>query len=127
MYDKLLILVVMIFLHIVDDYYLQGRLAQLKQRQYWKDNAPNELYKYDYIIALVMHAFSWSFMVMIPSLAYIELTQTLNIQYFILLILNTLIHSIVDNEKANKLKINLITDQLLHIIQIIITWLILIF
>ena len=32
---------------------------------------------------------------------------------------------IVDNLKANKLKINLMTDQIIHIIQIIITFILL--
>ena len=31
-------LLTMIFLHIVDDYYLQGVLAKMKQRKWWEDN-----------------------------------------------------------------------------------------
>ena len=61
-----MIFLTMIFLHIVDDYYLQGILAQMKQKKFWKEQTPDELYKYDYIWALIMHAFSWTFMIMLP-------------------------------------------------------------
>lgn len=112
------ILVSMIFCHIVDDYILQGCLANLKQKQWWIDNHPKELYKYDYIMVLFIHSFSWSFMiVLIPMLL-----GKFNIYIFIT---NLLIHMFVDDLKANKLKINLITDQSIHLLQIIITWLIL--
>ena len=69
---KILILICMIFMHIVDDYYLQGVLASMKQKQWWEKNAPDKLYKYDYIVALIMHSFSWTFMIMIiPTIYYI--------------------------------------------------------
>ena len=35
----LLILIGMFFLHIVDDYYLQGCLAQMKQQSWWEKSA----------------------------------------------------------------------------------------
>lgn len=54
---KILFLLGMIFCHIVDDYYLQGWLASAKQKEWWSKNAPNPLYKYDYIMALFMHSF----------------------------------------------------------------------
>ena len=63
---KIIILLIMLFLHIVDDYYLQGILTKLKQKSWWEENAPNKLYKHDYIIALIEHAFSWTFMIMLP-------------------------------------------------------------
>ena len=42
--------------------------------------------------------------------------------YPIILIVNMLVHAEIDNEKANKKKINLITDQIGHLIQIILTY-----
>ena len=63
---KLFILFCMLFCHIVDDYYLQGWLASAKQKSWWKKNSPDKLYKYDYLMALFMHSFSWTFMVMLP-------------------------------------------------------------
>ena len=113
----------MIFMHIVDDYYLQGILAQLKQRLWWKQRASEPKYKYDYIWALLMHAFSWAFMIMLPPLYLFKLSFN-NIGVLILFIVNLIEHAIVDDLKANKLKINLIEDQLLHIVQIVRTALI---
>ena len=119
---KLFILFVMIFAHIVDDYYLQGILASLKQKSWWENQKSYKpLYKYDYIVALIMHAFSWSFMISLPIL-YFGFTKWI----VAAIILNTIIHGIVDDLKANKGKINLIIDQSIHIVQIIITWVLLV-
>lgn len=108
----------MIFAHIVDDYYLQGILASLKQKTWWENQKSYKpMYKYDYIVALIMHAFSWSFMISLPIL-YLGFTEWISIA----IILNTIIHGIVDDLKANKRNINLIVDQSIHIVQIIITW-----
>lgn len=115
---KLFILFVMIFAHIVDDYYLQGILASLKQKTWWENQKSYKpMYKYDYIVALIMHAFSWSFMISLPIL-YHGFTKWIAVA----IILNTIIHGIVDDLKANKDKINLIIDQFIHIVQIVITW-----
>ena len=71
-----------------------------------------------------MHSFSWSFMIMLPPT--IALMVIGGIWKPVLLIVNLLIHMFVDNLKANEKKINLIQDQIIHIIQIIFTWWILI-
>ena len=119
---KSFILFTMIFAHIVDDYYLQGILASLKQKSWWKNQKSYKpMYKYDYIVALIMHAFSWSFMISLPIL-YFGFTKWI----VVAIVLNTIIHGIVDDLKANKGKINLIVDQSIHIIQIVITWILLV-
>lgn len=119
---KLFILFVMIFAHIVDDYYLQGILASLKQKSWWENQKSYKpMYKYDYIVALIMHAFSWSFMISLPIL-YFGFTKWIAVA----IILNTIIHGIVDDLKANKHKINLIVDQSIHIVQIVVTWVLLV-
>lgn len=117
--NNLFIILTMIFCHIVDDYYLQGWLASAKQKKWWQENAPQKLYKYDYIVALIMHSVSWSFMIMLP----IAMSMLFNIptMFLIVFICNAIIHGIVDNLKANKLKINLIADQSIHLLQIAIT------
>ena len=120
---KIFILITMIFCHIIDDYYLQGWLASGKQKSWWDKNAPNNLYKNDYLMTLFCHSFSWSFMIQLPVLIYSFYTH-LFIWNIILFIINLIIHAFIDNLKANKLKINLIQDQTLHFIQIIITWII---
>ena len=124
---KMIILLSMLFLHIVDDYYLQGWLASAKQKSWWKQNAPDELYKYDYIMALFMHSFSWTFMIMIVPSVYALIT-TANVgneslAIALVFLTNLCIHMTVDNKKANLKKINLVQDQLLHLVQIAATWL----
>ena len=125
---KILLLLMMIFLHIVDDYYLQGWLASAKQKSYWEQNAPDELYKHDYIMALFMHSFSWAFMIMVVPSVYtlINTTNTNNASLMIALffLINLCIHMVVDNSKANLKKINLVQDQLCHLVQILITWIV---
>lgn len=118
------VLLLMIFLHIVDDYKLQaGVLNNLKQKKFWKENAPDELYKYDYIWALIMHSFSWSFMIMLP-IAF-KMGFKLDLSFILMFILNVIIHANTDDMKANRHQINLIQDQLIHIGQIIFTAIIL--
>lgn len=116
-------LLFMFFMHIVDDYYLQGWLASAKQKKYWI-SLPNysEKYKYDYMAALIMHAFSWTFMIMLPIV--FQLKFNINYIFYIVYIINFVIHAFVDNMKANLLKINLVQDQIIHIIQILITFII---
>ena len=115
-----MILLVMIFMHIVDDYYLQGVLAKMKQSKWWQENAPKALYKYDYIVALIMHAFSWTFMVMLPIAYYMAFS--LNELFYVWFAANLVLHAVIDNAKANNGSINLIIDQTLHLIQIIVTF-----
>lgn len=121
---KIFVLLSMIFLHIVDDYYLQGILASMKQKKWWKMNAPQSMYRYDYIMALVTHGFSWAFMIMIPVVIYYGLDNLPIFLFVIYLIINWIIHCIVDHAKANLFKINLICDQLIHLLQIIVTFLV---
>ena len=123
--SKLFVVTLMIFCHIIDDYYLQGILASMKQRSWWEENYPQKSYSYDYIMALVMHAMSWAFMIMLPVAAYMGFRPT-NI-FFVVLAVNSVIHALVDDLKANKHKINLIADQSIHLIQIIITAIILLY
>lgn len=113
-----MILLTMFFLHIVDDYYLQGILAQMKQKKFWEENAPEDKYKHDYIWALIMHAFSWAFMVMLPL--FFVSTMPMFVIYLVF-IANIGVHAYVDDLKANKFKINLWEDQLIHLAQIVIT------
>lgn len=122
MNNKIFILFSMIFLHIIDDYKMQGILASMKQKKWWTEQKEYKpLYKYDYIIALIEHSFSWTFMIMLP----ISLSLHFNIGWWVLAyVINATIHAFVDNLKANKFKINLVIDQLIHIAQILITWLV---
>lgn len=124
-----ILLLCMLFCHIVDDYYLQGWLSSAKQKSWWENNYPNKKYKNDYIIALFEHAFSWTFMIHLPIIIIMVITgKYISLTLFLILFaVNWSIHVITDDTKANKLKINLIQDQLVHICQIFVTWVIYIF
>lgn len=110
----------MIFCHIIDDFVLQGKLANFKQKGWWKENYPDKKYEYDFIICLILHAFEWTFMIMLPLAIYVKFDVTL--LYVVGFILNTVIHAIIDHFKCNKLAFCLEADQIMHIVQIILTF-----
>ena len=121
---RLYLLFGMLFLHIVDDYYLQGWLASAKQKSWWEKNSPDKLYVKDYLMALCEHAFSWTFMIMlIPTVYTYVTTGKISVVLLVDFVVNWVIHCCVDHLKANKKKINLIQDQVIHFVQIIGTWL----
>lgn len=119
-----IVLVAMMFCHIIDDYKMQGILASMKQKKWWEKNAPDKLYRKDYLMALAEHAFSWTCSIHIPVLIYCLATQTHKdaIIYVVVFLFDWFLHAVIDNAKANQFKINLIQDQLLHIVQIFLTW-----
>lgn len=124
--SKIIILwICMVFFHILDDFVLQGWLAQAKQKKFWQENAPDKLYRNDYKIALLIHGFSWACSVHIPVLIFCGIFECSIpfLTWFIMFNCHWLTHSYVDNLKANKYKINLIQDQLIHIGQISLLWL----
>lgn len=123
--SKWFVLLLMIFFHIVDDYYLQaiGPLASMKQKKWWEENYPQKIYKYDYLVALLMHSLSWAFMVMLPISIY--MSWDIDGAFILLFIVNTSVHAFVDHMKANWLLINLIIDQSFHMVQILSTFLML--
>ena len=120
------ILLLMFFCHLIDDFVLQDKFTYLKQKSWWvktcKDEGLSiEKYGNDYKMALFEHSLEWSIAIIIPIIFI------LNVNGIVLLgcvVANTIIHYIIDNAKANQLRLNLIQDQLLHFIQIIATWLI---
>lgn len=115
----------MIFLHIIDDFCLQAFcLSNLKQKSFWEKNAPDEMYKSDYAMAIVIHGISWAFMIMLPIA--IKASFDVNWVYWLVLLANAIIHSLVDDLKANDKKLNLIQDQMIHMIQILVTFAIMI-
>ena len=116
-------ILLMIFCHIIDDYYLQGWLASAKQKKYWEENAPAKFYRFDYIWALIMHSFSWAFMVMLP-IAF-TMSFQVNVLFVVVFVANMIGHAITDNEKANRFTINLWIDQIVHLSQIVMTAIIL--
>ena len=117
----LLILLLMILCHVIDDFVLQPIcLSKLKQEKWWKQHEEyKDLYKNDYKVALLIHSMSWSIMVMLPIIFFVNVPQ---INIFLMFVLNTFIHYLTDDEKANKGTINLVTDQGIHFTQILMAW-----
>lgn len=109
-------ILLMIFCHVIADYNLQGWLASAKQKDWWKKNSPDKLYENDYNCALLMHSFSWSFMIMLPIAIYVGFE--VGAMFIIGIIINTALHASVDDMKANQKVINLWWDQIIHLAQI---------
>lgn len=111
----------MVFCHVIDDFHIQGILADLKQRMWWKNNVTEKAfghrYDNDYLAALVIHGFEWSFFVHIPVMIFIEMSPIVLIS----LLMNAILHAFIDDLKCNRLKLNLWQDQLLHLAQIAVT------
>lgn len=120
---ELFVILAMLFCHVLDDYRLQGILANMKQKKWWEENAPEKKYKHDYIVALIMHSISWSFMIMLPIAIYYRFR--LNELFVYGFIMNVIVHAVIDDWKANKKWINLVADQMAHLGQIALTALIL--
>ena len=112
------ILLFMILFHIIDDFVLQPiSLSNLKQKKWWeKQEGYSDKYKDDYKVALAIHSISWSIMIHIPLV--IMLPSLGQLALLISFIVNAVIHYYIDDLKANKLKINLFEDQMVHFWQI---------
>ena len=116
------VLFLMILCHIIDDFVLQPVcLSNLKQKSWWGEHCNGKQYRNDYKMALFIHSLSWSIMIHLPIIL-LYICNSLVLSFSILI--NMIIHYIVDDLKANKYKINLVIDQTIHFIQIILTFII---
>ena len=114
------VFLIMILLHIIDDFVLQPIcLSKLKQKSFWEPYVKDdEKYKFDYKVALVIHALSWAIMIHLP-LMFIVSNEIL---VLVSVAINAAIHAYIDDKKANKLNVTLLEDQLIHLIQIVTIW-----
>ena len=114
--------IIMVLLHLFADFTLQGWFANGKQKAWWikqcedygKDFTP---YRYDYVCALIGHAVYWSIITFAP-LIFCEYWPACGM-LVVFLVFQIGAHAVIDDLKANKFKINLIQDQLAHILQIV--------
>lgn len=128
------ILLLMILCHIIDDFVLQPIcLSKLKQKEWWLDNVykdeegnydakKHRFYKNDYKMAGLIHAVSWSIMILLPFIFFHPVNSVFLSLFFLF---NTIIHYVVDDAKANGKRINLEDDQKAHFLQIIVTFIVL--
>lgn len=111
-----------LLLHFIDDFCLQiHSLSKFKQKHWWEiicreNKLDFKKYRFDYIMSLLIHSFEWSIMISLPLLIMGYNDMKL-LSYII--VGNALIHCIVDDLKCNKMKINLVVDQTIHILQVI--------
>ena len=118
-------------LHLIADYTLQGCLTNLKQKSWWDEQLKKfayqtndtdkqhqifKKYEYDYMAALYCHSFMWGILTFLPVL-FIATPYAFSAVVFT----NSVIHIIVDHMKANLYVINLCQDQLLHLLQIVVS------
>lgn len=128
----LIVLLAMYFLHVIEDFHVQGLLGQLKQKKTWVEYCKNEpesfqRYRNDYKVCLLLHAFEWSCFIMAPMFVlmlgyYKAWTFSIIIPLFMTLGLNIRLHYDIDDMKCNRMEISLVTDQIIHAIQIFVTW-----
>lgn len=121
--NTLCVLIFMILCHIIDDFVLQGWLASAKQFSWWKkQEGYNDLYKNDYKMALFIHSLEWSIMIHLPIIVFYNFQVTIVI--LISILGNCCLHYLIDDLKANLKVFNLVIDQIFHIIQVILFWII---
>ena len=130
---KAFIFIAMVLLHILEDFHLQGILANMKQKSWWRSECvklgityDSSKYRHDYIASLIIHALENSIFIALPLIIdglIATFTTNPNNSLFIgwvfIIFANTIVHAIIDDFKCNSKGINLIVDQILHFIFII--------
>lgn len=121
----LFLLLVSVYLHFWDDFHHQGCLKEMKQRIWWETHPQyTDEYANDYKICMMVHAFEWACAVHAPYIIYglynglftdMKVVMTLTSITF-----HMLYHARIDSMKANERKINLVTDQANHMIQLLV-------
>lgn len=109
-----LLFISMCFMHIVDDYYLQGFLAQGKTKTFWVNNGVED--NTSHWVCLISHGFSNSVMISIPPIVLVLINDIPILDDIcVAIVFMTVIHAILDNIKANMKITTLIVDQLSHL------------
>ena len=113
--------VVTLLLHLLADFTLQGWFANGKQRAWWEQQCAEHgvdfsKYRYDYICALVSHSFFWAAVTFLPMIVMTNWPYDWLAVVF--LTVQVIVHAVVDDLKANKFKLNLVQDQLVHVLQV---------
>jgi hypothetical protein len=104
----------MILLHVIEDFHMQGIMARMKQREFWREYP--EMYAHDWIPVILLHGMEWATVVALPCIlaSWFDVSA-----WFVLtVVVMGVVHAYVDHLKANRLSINLIQDQAVHIVQI---------
>lgn len=130
---KAFIFIAMVLLHILEDFHLQGILANMKQKSWWQSECvklgityESSKYRRDYVVSLIIHALENSIFITLPLIIDGLITtfttnpnNCLFIGWAFIIFANTAVHAIIDDFKCNSKGVNLIVDQILHFIFII--------
>lgn len=130
---KAFIFIAMVLLHILEDFHLQGILANMKQKSWWQSECvklgityESSIYRRDHVVSLIIHALENSIFITLPLIIDgLIATFTTNpnnglfIGWAFIIFANTVAHAVIDDFKCNSKGINLIVDQILHFIFII--------
>lgn len=137
---KIFILFLMLLMHYIEDFHLQGCLANLKQKKWWGEQMTNNdihshyalehsIYKNDYKMSLFAHSIENALFVMLPMIVDMLISEFTHCMQntWILFIPSTILicvsHYLIDDSKANKMEINLVQDQLYHLCIILLIFL----
>ena len=137
---KIFILFIMLLMHYIEDFHLQGCLANLKQKKWWEkqmsDNdmrshyvLEHSIYRNDYKMSLFAHSIENALFVMLPLIVDMLISEFKHClqNTWILFIPSVLFicvsHYFIDDLKANEMKINLVQDQLYHLCIILLIFL----
>lgn len=125
--EMLKLVLLIILLHFYSDFNLQigAKLDGMKQKIWWRrqfkklkmDAVDAKHYGHDFKCALLIHAFVWSILTFAPI---IYLTKSV-VGILAIVVVNALLHAKIDDVKANEYVLNLIEDQVMHLIQIALT------
>lgn len=117
-----ILLLLIIFLHVIADFNMQGHMEEMKKKDFWKRF--DKKYQFDYVMPLIGHAFQWAFTIHIPMTVTAIITQKdcLEMYCCMAIVFHTILHAYIDTLRANDKKITLIQDQFYHMLQIILTW-----
>lgn len=121
---KALILFTMIFLHIVGEFYLQGMLAKMKKKRWWYRHEPEDGGRYNHIAALIIHGYSWSFIVHLPFTGLIVLCDMFDCMAVLSLSLlsHAVLHALLANDRINHDFLDFADEQACHVAQVFIVW-----
>lgn len=116
----------MLLLHVFSDFSLQGLFGKLKQQSFWEKQCQKakwarfevmyRKYGRDYIPALVLHGIYWSLITFAP-IVFSRLCP--DAFALAVVFVQGFLHALIDHMKCNRpLRLNLIQDQSLHVLQI---------
>ena len=109
-----MILIMMMFCHVVEDFYLEGCLA-------WMNTELRALQQKDYKIVLMMQSLSWTCCIFIPIIYHIGHCGWMyeEVPFLVTFVLDWIIQAIVTSLKYHKGVISLAQKQIVNILQVV--------